>query len=154
MRGSPGELPVLDFLGARPLRLPLALAIGINERVGQDAEQPGFQVRAVLVLMERTVRLGEGLLHQVLGISWIAGHPHRRRVQLIQVRQDITLEAFTTPLLCLRYRTHPLRLAQPDLAELSATSGGGYRAYRMRHARAYPNVSRRATRHVRRCALA
>src|SRR6185437_16251231 len=61
VRGGTGKLPVLDLLGAGSLRLTLPFAIGVDERVGQDSEQPGLEVRAVLILMERTVGLREGL---------------------------------------------------------------------------------------------
>src|SRR5215472_11361240 len=104
--------------------------------------------------MERAVGLREGLLHEVLGISWIAGHPHGRRIQLIQVRQDITLEALTTPLLCLRYRTHPLRYAQLACAGLPATSGGGYRVDPAGRTRGHPYWRIPAPDHVGRGAVA
>src|SRR5215472_13722315 len=103
--------------------------------------------------MERAVGLREGPLHEVLGISWIAGHPHGRRIQLIQVRQDITLEALITPLLCLRYRTHPLRYGQPAPAGVPATSGGGYRVDRPHRTRGHPYWRIPATDHVRRSAV-
>jgi hypothetical protein len=40
------ELPVLDVLGGRLLRLPLALAVGVDERVGEDPVEPGLEVGA------------------------------------------------------------------------------------------------------------
>src|SRR5713101_179914 len=106
MRRGPGQLPVFDLLGTGPLWLALLLAVGVDEGVGQDPEQPGLQVGARLELMERGIRLGERLLYQVLGIRRVARHAHPRGVQLIQIRQDITLEALAALLECLSDRTH------------------------------------------------
>ena len=108
VRGGPGQLPVLDLFGAGPLRLALLLAVAVDERVGQDAEQPRLQVGARLELVERRVRLGERLLDQVLGIRRVPRHPQPGRVELIQVRQHVVLEALAALLECLGYRTHPL----------------------------------------------
>src|SRR5215470_11809018 len=141
MRGRAGKLPVLDFLGARPLRLALPLAVGVDEGIGEDTEQPRLQVGAVLVLMEGAIRLRERLLHQVLGVSRIARHPHRRRIQLIQVRQDITFEALVAPLERLSYRTHPLRHAWLAQTMLPAVSGGEYRAGCFPRSHGYPNIT-------------
>ena len=61
-------------------------------------------------------------------------HPHPRRVQLIQVRQDIVLEAFAALLECLWDRTHLLRdcwlraTAWPPSA-LPIVSAGGYNVW-------------------------
>src|SRR5215470_6527199 len=115
---SPDELPVLYLLRPRPLRFTLPLAVGVDEGVGEDPEQPCLQVRAGLELVERGVGLGEGLLDQVFGVRRVAGHPHPGRVELIQVRQHLALEPLA-PLLeclryrCLRYRTHLLRCLHP-----------------------------------------
>src|SRR6266699_2707644 len=128
MGRRPGELPVLNLLGTRPLRLTLPLAVGVDERVRQDPEQPRLEVRAGLELMEGRIRLGEGLLHQVLGVGRIAGHPHTRRIQLIQVWQDVMLEALAALLECLSYRTHPLRDHGLQPTVLPASSAGGYNA--------------------------
>ena len=141
MRSRSGKLPVFDLLCARPLRLALAFAIGVDKGVCEDTEQPRLEVRTVLVLVERAVRLSKRLLYQVLSVSWIAGHPHRCRVQLIQVRQDITFEALVAPLECLRYRTHPLRRAWLAQAMLPAVSGGEYRAGCTGRSHGYPSVA-------------
>ena len=61
-----------------------------------------------LELVEGRVRLGERLLNQVLGVRGVAGHPQRGGVQLIEVRQDILLEALSSLRERLRDRTHPL----------------------------------------------
>ena len=68
-----------------------------------------FRLVPGLELVERRVGLGEGLLDQVLGVGRVAGHPHRGRVELIQVGQHILLEPLA-PLLesFFRYGTHPL----------------------------------------------
>ena len=125
MLGGPGQLPVLDLFRARPLRLALLLAVAVDEGIGQDAEQPRLQVRAGLELVERRVRLGERLLHEVLGIRRVTRHPQPRRVELIQERQHILLETLASLLECLGYRTHPLGdlLHRPTIAAVWA---GGY----------------------------
>ena len=46
VRLGPGELPVLDLLGRRLLRLALLLAVGVDEGVGQDPVEPGLEVGA------------------------------------------------------------------------------------------------------------
>src|ERR1700735_350152 len=112
MRGRPRQLPVLDLLRARPLRLAMPLAIGVDEGVGEDPEQPGLQVRALLELVEGGVRLGERLLHQVLSVRWVAGHPKRGGVQLIQEGQYVLLEALTALFEGLRNGTHPLEVVK------------------------------------------
>jgi hypothetical protein len=90
------ELPVLDVLGHRLLRLPLLLAVVVDEGVGQDPVEPRLQVGARAELVEGGVRLGERLLHQVLGIGRVAGHPHRGAVELVEERQRVPLEAGRT----------------------------------------------------------
>ena len=47
VRLGPRELPVLDLLGLRLLRLALLLAVGVDEGVGQDPVQPRLEVRAL-----------------------------------------------------------------------------------------------------------
>ena len=44
-------------------------------------------------LVEGRVRLRERLLHHVLGVGRVAGHPQGRRVQLVQVLQRVGLES-------------------------------------------------------------
>src|SRR5262249_38714063 len=113
VRGRPGELPVLHLLSPGPLRLTLPLAVGVDEGVGEDPEQPCLQVRAGLELLERGVGLGEGLLYQVFGVRRVSGHPHTGCVDLIQVRQRHALESLASLFECLRYRTHLLRCLHP-----------------------------------------
>ena len=43
-------------------------------------------------LVERRVRLGVRLLHHVLGVGRVAGHPQRGRVELVEVLQGVGLE--------------------------------------------------------------
>jgi hypothetical protein len=124
--GRPGELPVLNVLGAGPLRLTLPLAVGVDERVGQDPEQPRLEVGARLELVEGRIRLGERLLNQVLRVGRVARHAHGRGVQLVEVGQHVLLEAFAPLRECLRDRTHPLsgrRVGQPHGGTVWA---GGY----------------------------
>jgi hypothetical protein len=42
--------------------------------------------------VERRERLGERLLHQVLGVLRVAGHAHRRGVELVEEGQRVALE--------------------------------------------------------------
>jgi hypothetical protein len=118
MRRRARQLPVLDFLGAGPLRLALSLPVGVDKGVGQDPEQPRLQVRALLELVERGVRLGERLLYQVLGVGRVAGHPERGGVELIQVGQHILLEALTALFESLRNGTHPLGVVRHRAASV------------------------------------
>src|SRR5712675_30354 len=115
MRCGLGELPVPDLFGAGALRFPLPLAVGIDEGVGQDPEQPRLEVSAFLELVERRVGPREGLLHQVFGVSSVVRHPHRGRVQLVQVREHITLETGASLLKGLRDRTWLLRYRRGHL---------------------------------------
>jgi hypothetical protein len=123
--GGPGQLPVLDLFRAGPLRLTLLLAVAVDEGVGQDAEQPRLEVRPRLELVERRIGLGERLLDEVFGVRRVAGHAQPGRVELIQVRQHVVLEALASLLECLGYRTHPLGdlLRRP---EVTAVWAGGY----------------------------
>ena len=77
----------------RLLRLALLLPVGVDEGVREDPVEPGLEVGARLELVERGVGLREGLLHQVLGICGVAGHAHRRGVELVQEGQGVALEA-------------------------------------------------------------
>ena len=53
-----GQLPFLEVAAERLPRLTAPLAVGVDERVGQDAVQPGLEVGARAELVERGVRLG------------------------------------------------------------------------------------------------
>ncbi len=92
MRLGPGELPVLDRVGVGLERLALLLAVAVDERVGQDPVQPGLEVGALGELVEGGERLDERLLDEILGVGRVAGHPHRRRVELIEEGQRVALE--------------------------------------------------------------
>ena len=72
--------------------LALAFPVAGDEGVGEDAVQPGLQVRARLELPERGVRPGERFLDQILGVCPVAGHAQRRGIQLRQVGQRVALE--------------------------------------------------------------
>src|SRR6266849_5924659 len=132
MRGRARQLPVLDLFRTRALRLALPLAVGVDEGIGQDPEQPRLQVRALLELVEGRVGLGEGLLDQVFRIRRVAGHPKRRGVQLIQEGQHLLLEALTALFESLRNGTHLLEVirgqAAPGRGLAQTVCAGGYRA--------------------------
>ena len=88
-----GHLPFGQVAAEGLLRLAAPLAVHVDERGGQDPVQPGPQVGTRSELAERRVRLGRGLLDQVLGVGGVPGHPERRGVQLAKLRNDIALES-------------------------------------------------------------
>src|SRR5690606_8839972 len=83
-----GELPVLDLVGDLLAGLALLLAVAVDERVGEDPVEPGTQIGARPELVEVGERLGESLLHEVLGVGRVPGHPQGRRVELVRVGPD------------------------------------------------------------------
>ncbi len=87
------DLPVGDLLGGRLLGLALPLAVAVDVGVGEDPVEPGLQVGAGPERAERGVGLEEGLLHQVLGVGRVAGHPQRGPVELVDQRHRVPLEA-------------------------------------------------------------
>ena len=99
------HLPFLEVAAGRLPRLTAPLAVGVDERVGQDAVQPGLQVGARTELVERGVRLGRGLLDEVLGVRRVAGHAKRSGVQLTEERHDVLLEP-PVPVRCLFASPH------------------------------------------------
>ena len=92
MRLGAGELVVLDLGGVGLQRLALPLAVGVDVGVGEDAVHPRLEVGAGLVLVERGVRLGVGLLEQVLGVGRVARGAHRGGVELVEQGQCLALE--------------------------------------------------------------
>src|SRR5690606_32672801 len=82
------QLPVLDLVGDFLARLPLLLAVAVDEGVGENPVEPGAQVRARTELVEVSGRLGAGLLSQVFGLRRIPRHPQGWRVELGSVRPD------------------------------------------------------------------
>ncbi len=93
VRLGAGELPVLDLLGRAALGFTLLLAVRVDEGVGQNAVQPRLEVGALAELVEGRVRLGVGLLDQVLRVGGVARHAQRRGVHLVQKGQSIPFEA-------------------------------------------------------------
>ena len=59
-------------------RFALLAPVGVDESIGEDAEQPGSQVGALLEVAESPVGPQVGLLHQVFGVGGVAGHPPGR----------------------------------------------------------------------------
>jgi hypothetical protein len=86
------ELPVFELVDRALVRVALLLAVVVDEGIGLDAVQPGLEVGPLLELAESGVRLDERLLHEIGGVSGIAGHPHRCRVQLVHERQGLFFE--------------------------------------------------------------
>ena len=96
-----GELPVLDLLGRRLRRLALPLAVPLMNVLVRIRYSHALRLVPWRELVERAVRLRESVLHQVLGVRRVAGHPHRRGVHLVQERQRLALEARGPLLGCL-----------------------------------------------------
>ena len=93
-----GDLPVLDVLAAVLLRLPLLLAVVVDEGVREDPVEPRLEVGPRGVLVESCVGLRVRLLHEILGVGGVAGHPQSRRVELVEVLEGVALE--TSRALC------------------------------------------------------
>lgn len=73
-------------------RLALTLAVAIDERVRQDAEQPGPRVRARREVPQSGIRAGHALLDQVLGVAGISRHPKSGRIQVLLAAGQLTFE--------------------------------------------------------------
>ena len=65
--------------------LAFCLAARRIERVAQDGEQPGAQVRSGLELVHVRPRLDDGVLHQIIGRRPLAGQRQRKGPQCGQV---------------------------------------------------------------------
>ena len=84
------EIEVFDISEVRLLRSTLLGTIRINERVRENAEQPGLQVRALFECGVTAVGLEIGLLHEIFCIGPITRHSQRRRIQALGMRHRIT----------------------------------------------------------------
>ena len=73
-------------------RFPTRVADPIPPRVVQDRREPGSQVRAGLELVRKAERLDERVLHQIFGIGPVPGQPQSRRVQRLEVTQNLRAE--------------------------------------------------------------
>ena len=119
MRRGRGQLPVLDLGGEHGVASPFPVAA--EEGVGEDAVQPGLQVRARLELPEGGVCPGERFLDQIFGVRPVAGHAQRRRIQLRQVGQRVALKP-RGPLPG-RFRDRICFLAAPDRHDSATVRG-------------------------------
>ena len=81
------DVEVLDVVEVDLVGPALLGAVLVDERVREDAVEPRLQVRALLEPTEAAVRAQVRLLHQVLGVGRVAGHPERGRVQRRHVRR-------------------------------------------------------------------
>src|SRR4051794_39121993 len=97
----------LGLLGASLLR-----AVGVDEGVGEDAVEPGLEVRALLEALEGAVGLEVRLLHEVLGVGRVARHAHRRGVQRWHVLHGNVSEGGTVGDACTLPTRPPNRTAQ------------------------------------------
>src|SRR3954452_21913023 len=120
-----GELPVLDLLGRALQRLPLRLAVVVDERVGEDAVEPRLEREAFLELMERGERLDEGFLDKVFRVCRVARHPQRSEVQLVEERHRVAFEPRSTLLAGLLDRTHRFQRSLRPVTGLTATCCAG-----------------------------
>src|SRR4029450_4187035 len=75
--------------------LALLLAVGVDERVGQDPVDPGPQVRALSEAGEAAGGAGGRLLDEFLGVLRVPGHPQGGPVQVGKQREDLALEPLT-----------------------------------------------------------
>ena len=108
----PVEVEVLDLVEIGLVGAALLGPVGVDVGVGEDAVQPRPQVGALLEAAEAAVGPQVGLLHEVLGVGRVAGHPERGRVQRRHVLHGLLGEvglvghaATLTPApLCLRGR--------------------------------------------------
>src|SRR5581483_5483311 len=86
---------VVAFLERRLLRSALHTAAAVDVQVREDAEQPGPEVRARLVLLPRAERSRVRVLHEVLGLLPRAGQPPCNAVDLVAQLQCLFFEADT-----------------------------------------------------------
>ena len=77
---------LMDLVEVHLGRLQLLLAIGVDERVLHDLEEPRLEVGALGETGVVLVRLEVGLLDEVLGVFYRAGHAQGALVELVAVR--------------------------------------------------------------------
>ena len=68
------------------------IAPAVPEGVVENREQPGLQVRAGLELPARPERLDVGVLHEVLGVGFVARQAQRGAVQAVEMAQRVGFE--------------------------------------------------------------
>ena len=86
------QVELLDVLDVALLGPALLGAVVVDESVGEDLVQPRLQVRALLEAPEASVGLQVGLLHKVLSIGRISGHPERGGIQRAHVLHRLVSE--------------------------------------------------------------
>ena len=87
---------VVDRVQLAGRGLVAAPAIGIDEGVAQDPEQPGFQIAAEEGVRARQ-RPQVSLLDQLLGVGGMASQMPTVVVEGVEVRQRLTLESRVPP---------------------------------------------------------
>ena len=95
--------------------LALAIAVVVAEDVGEDPEQPGLAVGARLEGVEKAVGPEQGVLHQVLGVLFVARHAQRGRVERAQMRERLPFEID-----CLRSPFHRFPFTRLSLLKTAA----------------------------------
>jgi hypothetical protein len=104
---APVQVEAVDLVDVGLVGPALLGPIRVDEGIREDAVQPRLEVGALLESLEPPVRLQVGVLHQVLGVGGIAGHPQRGGVdrrhvlhgqlrELRLVRHEVTLPARRT----------------------------------------------------------
>jgi hypothetical protein len=86
------EVEVLHLTEIGLAGTALGLAIFVDVGVGEDAVQPRLQVGPGGEGVVGPVGLEHRLLDEVLGVGGVAGHAHRRRIELTRVRHGVALE--------------------------------------------------------------
>src|SRR5690554_1212635 len=74
-----------QVVGIEDLSLFLFAPIFIDERIGQNREEPGAAIGALLEAIPVIIRLQIGLLDQVLGVALILGIAKRAGVELVDI---------------------------------------------------------------------
>src|SRR5207245_125983 len=73
------EEPVLEVVVPNGDRLPLLLAVAVDERVREDPIHPRLEVRPLFEAGESPIGAQVGLLHEVIRVGRVPGHPKRPR---------------------------------------------------------------------------
>ncbi len=94
------QVEILELAHLHLGRATQLLAVAVDVGVGEDPVQPRLEVGAGLEGVVGPVGLEKRLLHHVLGVGGVAGHPQGRRVELRGVLHRVSFEVL---LVCHRY---------------------------------------------------
>ena len=76
-------------------RVAADIAPAVTEGVVENREQPRLEVGAGLELPARLERLDVGVLHEVLGVGFVAGQAQRGAIQAVEMAQRVGFETRT-----------------------------------------------------------